>query len=57
MSINKHRYKRTIKLRTWIFAASYLAAIVVTMDACKGDMKFDKEKWNEQKDPANLQDR
>ena len=41
-----------MKWRTWVVAASCLAAIVVTMDACKGDMKFDKEKWNEQKDPA-----
>jgi hypothetical protein len=41
-----------MKWRTWIFAASCLVAIVLVLDACKGDMKFDKEKWNEQKDPA-----
>ena len=41
-----------MKLRTWIFAGSCLAAIVVTMNACEGDMKFDREKWDDQKDPA-----
>jgi len=41
-----------MKSRTSIFAAISLMAIVLTMAACNGDMTFDKEKWNEQKDPA-----
>ena len=44
--------KQVMKSRTSIFAAISLMAIVLTMAACNGDMKFDKEKWNEQKDPA-----
>jgi hypothetical protein len=44
--------KSTMDFRRSVLAAISVGSMVGVLAACNRDMKFDKEKWNEQQDPA-----